>query len=80
MYGSNYVFSKGFFIAWIVVAIIWMWITMLIAGFYPIIDGLGQIRSFFSKDNVSIAQTEVLVERDEKVVEPRSTELSSAES
>jgi uncharacterized membrane protein len=43
MYASHYVFSKGFFVAWIVVAIIWVWCTMLIAGFYPIIDGRKQI-------------------------------------
>ncbi|KAK7421584.1 hypothetical protein QQX98_002051 [Neonectria punicea] len=43
MYASKYVFGKGFFVAWLVVAIIWVWITMLIAGFYPIIDGWKQL-------------------------------------
>ncbi|KAM6486912.1 Sodium:solute symporter family-domain-containing protein [Trichoderma sp. SZMC 28011] len=43
MYGSKYIFDKGFFVAWIVVAIIWVWCTMLIAGFYPIIDGRRQL-------------------------------------
>ena len=43
MYGSNYVFSKPFFTAWLVVAIIWLWCTMLVAGFYPIIDGREQL-------------------------------------
>ncbi|KAJ4864068.1 sodium:solute symporter family domain-containing protein [Trichoderma breve] len=43
MYGSKYIFEKGFFVAWIVVAIIWVWCTMLIAGFYPIIDGRRQL-------------------------------------
>ncbi|GFN10651.1 sodium:solute symporter family protein [Aspergillus tubingensis] len=39
MYGSKYVFGKGFFTAWVVVGIIWLWITMLVAIFYPLIDG-----------------------------------------
>ncbi|GKZ34523.1 hypothetical protein AbraIFM66950_004799 [Aspergillus brasiliensis] len=39
MYGSKYVFGKGFFTAWVVVGIIWLWITMLVAIFYPIFDG-----------------------------------------
>lgn len=43
MYASGYVFQKGFFDAWVVISIIWVWITMLIAGFYPIIDGRKQI-------------------------------------
>lgn len=43
MYGSNYVFSKTFFTAWLVFAIIWLWCTMLVAGFYPIIDGREQL-------------------------------------
>lgn len=47
MYGSKYIFGKGFFVAWIVVAIIWVWCTMLIAGFYPIIDGRRQLRQVY---------------------------------
>ncbi|KKY22146.1 putative urea active transporter [Phaeomoniella chlamydospora] len=43
MYGSNYIFSKGFFVAWLVVSIIWLWITLLVVGFFPIIDGRKQI-------------------------------------
>ncbi|KAJ5125224.1 hypothetical protein N7526_007401 [Penicillium atrosanguineum] len=39
MYGSGYVFGKKFYIAWVVVGIIWLWGTMLIAIFYPILDG-----------------------------------------
>lgn len=48
MYASKYVFGQGFFIAWIVIAIVWVWGTMLIAGFYPIIDGWSQIKRVFA--------------------------------
>ncbi|OBT80296.1 hypothetical protein VF21_00557 [Pseudogymnoascus sp. 05NY08] len=44
MYASKYIFSKSFFTAWVVVAIIWVWGTLLVAGFYPIIDGRQQLR------------------------------------
>ena len=43
MYAAKYVFSKPFFTAWIVVAIIWVWGTMLVAGFFPIVDGRRQL-------------------------------------
>ncbi|KAK4213920.1 Sodium:solute symporter family-domain-containing protein [Rhypophila decipiens] len=43
MYAAKYIFSKGFFAAWLVVGAIWLWITLLIVGFYPIIDGREQI-------------------------------------
>lgn len=43
MYASKYIFSQTFFVAWLVVAIIWVWGTMFVAGFYPIIDGRQQI-------------------------------------
>ncbi|KAF9890506.1 hypothetical protein FE257_005911 [Aspergillus nanangensis] len=39
MYGSNYVFGKRFFVAWIVVSIIWLWGTMLVAITFPVVDG-----------------------------------------
>ncbi|KAJ6014835.1 hypothetical protein N7540_009426 [Penicillium herquei] len=39
MYGSRYIFGKEFFVAWVVVGIIWLWGTMLIAIFYPLLDG-----------------------------------------
>ncbi|KAL2163119.1 hypothetical protein VTH06DRAFT_6955 [Thermothelomyces fergusii] len=43
IYASKYVFSKNFFSAWVVVSIIWVWGTMFVVGFYPIIDGRKQI-------------------------------------
>lgn len=47
MYASKYVFGRGFFVAWVVISIIWVWGTMLIAGFYPIIDGWRQLRQVY---------------------------------
>lgn len=43
MYAAKYIFSAKFFVAWVVVSIIWVWGTMLVAGFYPIVDGWDQI-------------------------------------
>lgn len=47
MYGSKYIFSYKFFAAWIVISIIWVWGTMFVAGFFPIIDGWQQILLVF---------------------------------
>lgn len=43
MYAAKYIFGRQFFAAWVVVSIIWVWGTMLVAGFFPIIDGRKQI-------------------------------------
>ncbi|KAF2438209.1 hypothetical protein P171DRAFT_467372 [Karstenula rhodostoma CBS 690.94] len=43
MYASKYIFGKGFFAAWLVIAIIWLWGTLFIMGFYPLIEGRHQI-------------------------------------
>ncbi|KAL1610723.1 hypothetical protein SLS60_002393 [Paraconiothyrium brasiliense] len=43
MYASKYIFGKGFFAAWLVIAIIWLWGTLFIVGFYPLIDGRQQL-------------------------------------
>ncbi|KAF1846190.1 SSS family solute:Na+ symporter [Cucurbitaria berberidis CBS 394.84] len=39
MFGAKMTFSKGFFIAWIVISLIWLWLTLLVSNFYPLIDG-----------------------------------------
>lgn len=47
MYGSGYIFGRGFFEAWIIIAIVWVWGTMLVAGFFPVIDGWKQIQAVY---------------------------------
>ncbi|KAJ9149370.1 Urea active transporter [Pleurostoma richardsiae] len=44
MYAAKYIFSKSFFTAWVVVSLVWLWITLLVVGFYPVWDGRGQIQ------------------------------------
>lgn len=48
MYASKYIFSKTFFTAWVVIAIIWVWGTLLVAGFYPILDGRQQLAAIWT--------------------------------
>ena len=38
---------KQFYSAWLVISIIWLWGTLLVAGFFPIIDGRHQILGIF---------------------------------
>ena len=47
MYAANYIFSRGFFNAWLIIAIIWLWGSMFVAGFYPIISGRSQIYAIY---------------------------------
>ncbi|OJI96223.1 hypothetical protein ASPVEDRAFT_78001 [Aspergillus versicolor CBS 583.65] len=39
MFGARMVFSKSFFIAWVVISLIWLWFTLVVAIFYPLVDG-----------------------------------------
>ncbi|CAF0991467.1 unnamed protein product [Adineta ricciae] len=49
MYGTGYVFSKPFFTGWIIIGIIWMFISFIIVGIYPIIEGRHSIASVSKK-------------------------------
>ncbi|PGH16151.1 hypothetical protein AJ79_01918 [Helicocarpus griseus UAMH5409] len=75
MYGANYIFGKKFYSAWLVVAIIWLWGTMLITIFYPLIDGGIQqgieIYSSFRRQDARVNRSE----NDKN--ESRSSETSS---
>ncbi|KAE8548998.1 hypothetical protein EYB25_009381 [Talaromyces marneffei] len=62
MYGSRYIFGKGFFIAWVIVSIVWLWLTMLMVTFYPLIDGGIEQTVFVFKQ---------LIGRDEKGIRER---------
>ncbi|CAK7568240.1 MAG: urea active transporter [Sporothrix epigloea] len=39
MYGSGYIFSKSFFTGWITIGIIWIFISLMTVGVYPIFEG-----------------------------------------
>jgi hypothetical protein len=49
MYGTGYIFSKSFFNGWILLGIIWMFISFIIVGIYPIIEGRHSIASVCKK-------------------------------
>lgn len=80
MYASKYIFSKTFFTAWLVVAIIWIWCTLLIAGFYPLIDGHRQFTAIYSSlrkgrrgEKAETAGSETLQSSSDIVVTPTET-------
>lgn len=39
MYGSSYIFSEKFFTGWIVVGILWLFVSSAIVGIYPVFEG-----------------------------------------
>ena len=45
MYGTAYVFTKPFFTAWIILGIVWMFISFIIVGIYPLVEGRRSILS-----------------------------------
>ncbi|CAF4310374.1 unnamed protein product, partial [Rotaria sordida] len=49
MYGTAYVFSKPFFTGWVIVGIIWIFISFFIVGIYPLFEGRHSIVSVIKK-------------------------------
>jgi uncharacterized membrane protein (DUF485 family) len=57
MYESSYVFSKSFFTGWVIVAIIWMFISFCIVGIYPVVEGRQSIMSVCKKIYADMTKT-----------------------
>lgn len=39
MYGAKMIFGRSFFVAWVVISLIWLWLALFVANFYPLFDG-----------------------------------------
>lgn len=46
MFLSHYVFSRGFFTAWIVISFIWVFASTFISCILPVIETAGFLRDF----------------------------------
>ncbi|KAF9888600.1 urea active transporter [Aspergillus nanangensis] len=44
LFGTGYVYSKQFFTGWVVVSLIWIWVSVLICVIYPIVESAGALR------------------------------------
>ncbi|CAG7960760.1 unnamed protein product [Penicillium salamii] len=44
LFGSEYIYSRPFFTGWVVVAFIWIWISVLICVVWPVMESLGALR------------------------------------
>lgn len=47
MYGSGYIFSKKFFTGWVVVGILWLFISSFCVGLYPLYEGRHTMKRTF---------------------------------
>lgn len=47
MYGSGYIFSKKFFTGWVVVGILWLFVSAMCVGIYPVFEGRHTIKRTF---------------------------------
>lgn len=47
LYGTSYVFSKGFFTAWVSVAMGWLFCSAIGVGLYPLFEGRHSIKHTF---------------------------------
>jgi urea-proton symporter len=46
MFLSHYVFSKGFFTAWVVISFIWVFASAAISVILPLVEATGFFESF----------------------------------
>ncbi|CAG8026841.1 unnamed protein product [Penicillium olsonii] len=44
LFGSGYIYSRAFFTGWVVVAFIWIWVSVLICVVWPVMESLGALR------------------------------------
>ena len=49
MFLSHYVFSRGFFTAWIVISFIWVFASTFISCILPVIETSGFLKRFTAK-------------------------------
>ncbi|KAH8681880.1 hypothetical protein BX600DRAFT_375571, partial [Xylariales sp. PMI_506] len=83
LYGTGYIFSRGFFTGWTVVAFLWSWTAALIIWFLPLWQArktwMGVIRGIFGKGTVTqkVEGQEVVTATNEAhMVVDKSTEKS----
>ena len=76
MYGSSYIFSKPFFTGWVVVGIIWIFMSFFGVGLFPLFEGrrtLVRTTKYIIQDlmgNKSFkSQTKDVARTDEVVIE-----------
>ncbi|PWY67928.1 urea transporter [Aspergillus heteromorphus CBS 117.55] len=44
LFGTRYVYSKGFFTGWVVVSLMWIWASVMICVVYPVVESAGALR------------------------------------
>ncbi|CAG8092068.1 unnamed protein product [Penicillium salamii] len=49
MYAAKFVMGRKLFIAWVTVSLIWLWITLIVIGVYPLWSGRDQIALIIHK-------------------------------
>ncbi|KAK9319053.1 Sodium/solute symporter [Lipomyces orientalis] len=83
MYGTGYVFSRKFFTGWVVVGIIWILLSLIIVGIYPLYErhdtlmhtakGVwrGRLAENRGADEFELNGQEIVVPRDDVVVDKK---------
>ncbi|EEB07045.1 urea transporter [Schizosaccharomyces japonicus yFS275] len=77
MYGSGYIFSKGFFTAWIVAGLVWIFFTVMAVGIFPLYEGRKEILRI-CKAIITWTRPSLPVYEDKEVIE-ETCETSSLE-
>jgi len=49
MFLSHYIFSKGFFTAWIIISFIWVFCSTAISVILPLVEARGFFAKFYRK-------------------------------
>ncbi|OOF92547.1 hypothetical protein ASPCADRAFT_517916 [Aspergillus carbonarius ITEM 5010] len=44
LFGTRYVYTKEFFTGWVVVSLIWVWMSVIICVVYPVVESAGALR------------------------------------
>ncbi|CAK7269781.1 urea active transporter [Sporothrix epigloea] len=79
MYGSGYIFSKRFFTGWITVGIMWIFISLLTVGVFPIFEGRATLVRTFKSIVRDASGKGPGVRQQSTVVEAESVEDTTAQ-
>lgn len=94
MYGSGYIFSKKFFTGWVVVGILWLFVSSFCVGLYPLFEGRKTMKRTFvaiwkdvtgkgrvTHGRATVAETaEVEEEKEERKLEKEKEQESEAQA
>jgi Na+/proline symporter len=81
MYGTNYIYSKGFFTAWIVILFVWLILAAVFITIYPIYESWSELKRLYVRIKTNnLSKQPVVLEGQEEHSDSSSMMIESKEN